>query len=299
MQAADPAAQATLPRLLWAAGERFGDAPAVEDGPTTLSFVGLADAGLRAARALTAAGMEPGERVALWAPNRWEWIVAALGVQLAGGAIVTLNTRYKGPEAAYQIEKCRTRFAFTVGEFLGFRYADALRKESLPSLEHVVLFDGEAEGATGFAEFLARAESTSEDAARARAEAVAPGDVADVIFTSGTTGRPKGVMASHAQNLKTMEVWSRVIGLREGDRYLIVNPFFHTFGYKAGWLACLMRGATALPVAAFDVDVALRRIADERISVLPGTPTLYQSLLAHPDLARHDVSSLRMASTGG
>jgi len=299
MQAVDPAAQRTLPRLLRAAAERFGAAPAVEDGDTTLSFAELAGAGHRAARALIALGMQPGERVALWAPNRWEWIVTALGTQLAGGAIVTLNTRYKGPEAAYPIARCRTRFAFTVGEFLGFRYAEALRGEDLPSLEHVVLFDGEAEGATGFADFLARAEDVGEATAHARAEAVAPDDVADVIFTSGTTGRPKGVLASHAQNLKTFAAWSEVVGLREGDRYLIVNPFFHTFGYKAGWLACLMRGATALPVASFDVDTVLRRIAEQRISVLPGTPTLFQSLLAHPELAHHDVSSLRMCSTGG
>jgi acyl-CoA synthetase (AMP-forming)/AMP-acid ligase II len=106
-------------------------------------------------------------------------------------------------------------------------------------------------------------------------------------------------MASHAQNLRTFEVWSDVVGLHEGDRYLIVNPFFHTFGYKAGWLACLMRGATALPVATFDVDDVLRRIAEQRVTVLPGTPTLFQSLLAHPELPSRDVSSLRMCSVGG
>ncbi|MBW2446501.1 MAG: fatty acid--CoA ligase family protein [Deltaproteobacteria bacterium] len=294
-----PALETTIPRLLWASAARFGDAPAVEDGATTLSFAELADAGLRAARALLTQGFEPGERVALWAPNRWEWIVAALGVQLAGGAIVTLNTRYKGGEAAYQINKCRTRWVFTVGDFLGFHYADALRAEDTPSLEHVVLFDGEAEGAMGFDTFLGGADATSEGDARARAEAVGPDDVADIIFTSGTTGLPKGVMASHAQNLRTFDVWSGVVGLREGDRYLIVNPFFHTFGYKAGWLACLMRGATALPEAAFDVDTVLERISKKRISVLPGTPTLFQSLLAHPKLANHDISSLRMCSTGG
>ena len=290
--------ESTLPRQLWASAERFGEALAVEDGAATLSFTGLADAALRAARALVAAGMEPGERVAIWAPNRWEWIVAALGVQLAGGAIVTLNTRYKGSEAAYQIRKCRTRFLFTVGEFLGFDYVGALRGQEVPSLERIVVFGDAAEGAERFDDFLARADDVPEARARARAEAVAPDDLADLIFTSGTTGHPKAVMASHGQNLRTFDVWSRVVGLRQGDRYLIVNPFFHSFGYKAGWLACLMRGATALPHPVFDAAAVMERVAKERISVLPGAPTLYQSFLAHPDREKYDLSCLRLAVTG-
>ena len=78
-------------------------------------------------------------------------------------------------------------------------------------------------------------------------------------FTSGTTGAPKGVMTTHAQNLRAFRAWSEVIGLRAGDRYLIVNPFFHAFGYKAGWLSCLQCGATALPHAVFDVPAVLAR----------------------------------------
>ena len=72
------------------------------------------------------------------------------------------------------------------------------------------------------------------------------------MFTSGTTGKPKGVISTHRQNLRVFEAWSEVVGLREGDRYLIVNPFFHAFGYKAGWLASIMRGATMLPHQVFD-----------------------------------------------
>jgi acyl-CoA synthetase (AMP-forming)/AMP-acid ligase II len=105
-------------------------------------------------------------------------------------------------------------------------------------------------------------------------------------------------MATHAQSLKVFDVWSDVVGLREGDRYLIVNPFFHTFGYKAGWLSCILRGATAIPHAVFDVGEVLKRVESERISVLPGPPTLYQSILAHPDRPKYDLSSLRLAVTG-
>jgi acyl-CoA synthetase (AMP-forming)/AMP-acid ligase II len=119
-----------------------------------------------------------------------------------------------------------------------------------------------------------------------------------VIFTSGTTGRPKGVVTTHGQTLRAFDDWSRIVGLREGDRYLVVNPFFHTFGYKAGFLACLMRGATIVPHAVFDVPSVLARVAEERISMLPGPPTLYASILDHPDRSSLDLSSLRLAVTG-
>src|SRR2546428_295163 len=139
-------------------------------------------------------------------------------------------------------------------------------------------------------------ERIADGALEQRAGDIGPDDLSDIIFTSGTTGRPKGVMTTHGQSLRVFEVWSGAVGLREGDRYLIVNPFFHTFGYKAGILACLMRGATMLPHPVFDAATVLRRIAEERISVLPGPPTLYQSMLQVAD--RPPLPSLRLAVTG-
>jgi len=288
----------TIPRLVEAAAARYGDASAIEDGDQRLGFRALHAAGLRAARAFLAAGTRPGDRVGIWAPNIAEWIVAAIGLQNAGAVLVTLSTRFKGAEAAYVLRKSGARIACTVGEFLDTRYVDALRDQDLPDLERIVALRGEAAGATAWSEFLAAGEAVSEDAARQRAAAVSPDDLSDLIFTSGTTGHPKGVMTSHGQNLRAFEVWSDVVGLSAEDRYLIVNPFFHSFGYKAGWLACLMRGATALPHAVFDVPAVLERIASERISVLPGPPTLYQSILAHPDRGKYDLSNLRLAVTG-
>jgi len=134
--------------------------------------------------------------------------------------------------------------------------------------------------------------------ARRRAAAVGADDLSDIIFTSGTTGRPKGAMATHGQTLRVFEAWSEVIGLRAGDRYLVINPFFHTFGYKAGWVACLLRGATIIPQAVFDVDEAMARVAEERVTVLPGPPTLFQSILDAPRRKDYDLSSLRLAVTG-
>ena len=98
--------------------------------------------------------------------------------------------------------------------------------------------------------------------------------------------------------MRTFGTWASIVGLGAGDRYLVVNPFFHTFGYKAGILACLMAGATVVPEPVFDADAVMERIEAERITVLPGPPTLYQTLLADPRRREHDLSSLRLGVTG-
>jgi acyl-CoA synthetase (AMP-forming)/AMP-acid ligase II len=294
----EPASARTIPRLVQAAAQRFGERRAVEDEALCLSFAELAEAGLRSARAFCAAGLRPGDRAAVWAPNIVEWILAAIGLQAAGGVLVTLNTRFKGAEAGYVLRKSGARLLFTMGDFLGTNYVEALAGQDLPDLERIVVLRGEAERATPWEEFLDGGEACSEQEARARAEAVSPDDASDIIFTSGTTGSPKGVMTAHGQNLRAFADWSEVVGLRAGDRYLVVNPFFHSFGYKAGWLSAIMRGATTVPQQIFDVPAVLERVGRERISMLPGPPTLYQSILSHPGRDQHDLSSLRLAVTG-
>lgn len=299
----------TIPALVQDSAERYPKRTAIEDGSVRLSFPELANAAEKAAAAFVSLGLAPGDRIAIWAPNVWQWIVAALGSSMVGGVLVPLNTRFKGREAGYVLEKSRARVLFTVSEFLGTDYGKLLSDvyggaegarpiTGLSHLEHIVHF-GEAHGlALGWDHFVALGERVPEAAVRQRAAEVRPDDLSDILFTSGTTGNPKGVMTTHGQNVRAFTSWTEVVGLREGDRYLIVNPFFHAFGYKAGWLACLLRGATALPHAVFDVPKVLARIASDRITVLPGPPTLYQSLLSHPDLRRFDISGLRLAVTG-
>ncbi len=130
------------------------------------------------------------------------------------------------------------------------------------------------------------------------AAAVSPDDVADILFTSGTTGRPKGAMSAHRQTIGVADAWASLGGVTAEDRYLVVNPFFHSFGYKIGIVVGLLTGATLYPVAAFDVDETMRLIQDAGITVFPGAPTLYQSLLTAPRRAEFDLSSLRLAVTG-
>lgn len=295
----------TIPRLVEAAAGAFATRNAVEDGDVRLTFPELAEAGLRAARAFCASGIQHGDRVAVWAPNIFEWIVATIGLQSAGAVLVPLNTRLKGGEAAYILNKSGAKLLFTMQAFLGTRYVDMLEGQDLPALEEIVTFRGEegkesgpASGTIDWPEFLSRAEGFAEDEARARGAAVSPDDVSDILFTSGTTGKPKGVMTAHGQNLKVFESWSEVVGLKEGDRYLIQNPFFHSFGYKAGWLSAIMRGATTLPHQVFDVDAVLERIGRDRISVYPAPPSVFQAILAHPGREKYDLSSLRLTVTG-
>jgi acyl-CoA synthetase (AMP-forming)/AMP-acid ligase II len=292
---------ATLPAMLRQAAERHGQRPAVVDGEVTLSYAALDARVDEAARALIALGVAFGDRVALWAPNLHEWIVAACAIHAVGGVLVPINTRMKGPEAADILARSGAVRAFVVGEFLGQDYPALLEGLRPPALRGlVVLRDGGTLGSGDlrWAGFLALAEGVPAAEVDARRARVRPDTTADLMFTSGTTGRPKGVMAAHGPTLRAFDVWARVVRLGEGDRYLVINPFFHTFGYKAGWVAALLRGATVYPCAVFDADTVLARIQADRISFLPGPPTLFLTMLAHPRLRSFDLSSLNASVTG-
>ena len=275
----------TIPAVAEDAARRFGDRAAIVDGERALSFAGLRGESLKAARAFASAGLAKGDRVAIWAPNSLDWIVACIGAQAAGCVVVTLNTRLKGAEAAFILNKSRARMLLTVRGFLGADYPALLDGLDLPHLERTLCF-GE--------EWRSFAESGREEAPL---PAVSPEDACDILFTSGTTGEPKGVVSTHGQSVRSFRAWADAVGLRDSDRYLIVNPFFHTFGYKAGWLACLIKGATIYPLATFDTARLIELVAKHRITVLPGPPAIFQTLLA-TDLKGADLSSLRLSVTG-
>ncbi|MEU9136007.1 FadD3 family acyl-CoA ligase [Streptomyces sp. NPDC048404] len=305
-----------VPGLVRSAAARFADRDAVVEGRTRVSYAELGARVERAAAACVASGVRVGDRVAIWAPNTLDWIVSALGAVSAGAVLVPLNTRFKGAEAAYVLARSRAKLLFVTGTFLGTSYVASLRRAAgepaeaapgpaagpLPGLPHlervVVLADDAPSDFRSWKDFLADGEGVGSDEVRRRGAAVSGASPSDIIFTSGTTGRPKGALITHAQTLRGYAIWSDLAGLREGDRYLIVNPFFHTFGYKAGIIACLMRGATMVPQPVFDVDTVLANVAAERISVLPGPPTLHQSLLDHPARDTYDLSALRLVVTG-
>ncbi len=271
----------TVPRLVDDAAQRHGTIEALVDGDRRLTYAQLAPEVDRFARGFVAAGLGAGERVAVWAPNCAEWMLAALGALRAGGVLVPLNTRFKGAEAAYIVRNAGATTLLTVRGFLGADYPALLAGEDTGALSRILVLRGEGDSAAsgppgvptlGLEEFLAAAEQVSAGDTAARAAAVGPDDVSDLIFTSGTTGHPKGAVTTHAQSLRTFGTWSSIVGLGAGDRYLVVNPFFHTFGYKAGILACLMAGATVVPEPVFDAEAVMTRIPRSASACCPGRP---------------------------
>lgn len=253
---------------------------------------------LRATRALIACGIGKGDRVAIWAPNGIEWIVAGLAIHSLGAVLVPVNTRMKGAEAGYVLQRSGARLLFCAGSFLGSYFPAMLGAHRPASLAQWVVI-GDAQGDdTGWDAFLHRGDAVAEARALEAAAAVRPQDRMDILFTSGTTGAPKGVVTTHEQNLRVIREWSARVQLEPADQYLVAMPFFHSFGYKVGWLGGLIAGCTVLPHAVFDAAVVMRRIERERVSVLPGPPTIFISLLDDPARAQTDLSSLRATITG-
>ena len=289
----------TVPAAFAESVHRYASRTAVigEDG-SELSYAELDQLRLYAARALLALGIRHGDRVAIWAPNGVEWIVAGLAIHSLGAVLVPINTRMKGHEAGYVLEKSGARVLFCAGHFLGTHYPTLLTEHWPKTLEHLVVLRDEQAGDTGWREFMAKADQAHSQDVDARSAAVKANDRMDILFTSGTTGLPKGVVTTHEQNLRVIADWSKAVGLVPEDQYLVANPFFHSFGYKVGWLGGLLSGCTVLPHAIFDAGAILQRIARQRISVLPGPPTLFISLLNDPARAGADLSSLRATITG-
>lgn len=302
MTMAAPTHHSTTAELIEHAALQYGSKIFIKDGDKALSFAMVHDQVCHLANALVARDFKPGDRAAIWAPNCAEWIVAALAIQYVGGVLVTVNTRYKPSEAREILADSGSSVAFVVESFLGTQYAEALSQQDLPDLQHIVALPSpDTSDSTRYHQWITEGMSASEaicqqrDAQRA---SVGPDTVSDILFTSGTTGRAKGVVTAHGQNVRAFDTFGSILGLDESDRYLIINPFFHSFGYKAGWLASLLRGATVYPMAVFDVTAVLEAISRHAITVMPGPPTLFQSILMHPGRDEVDISSLKKATTG-
>jgi acyl-CoA synthetase (AMP-forming)/AMP-acid ligase II len=283
---------ATIPHAAEAAARRWPDALALIEGDARFTFAELWDECRCAASALLERGVGPGDRIAIWAPNRREWVIAAVAAQTCGAAIVPLNTRLKGREAGDILRRTHARMLFTVTDFLGIDYPALLADETLPDLAETILLDREWD------DFLASGTGAADQRIDPRLASLTADDLSDIMFTSGTTGQPKGVLMTHGRIIPQVGVWIGNTGLCEGERYLIANPFFHSFGMKVGWVACLIAGAVMVPMPQFDVAEAARLIAQERIAFLPGPPTIFQMLLAEREERPFDISSLRGGTTG-
>jgi len=291
----------TLSALVDHARQHHGELPGMVDGDVRLTFAELADRIDETAAAMVAWGLQPGDAVAVWAPNIWEWAVAAFATFRAGGVVVPVNTRFRGREAAYVLQKSRATMLFTVNGFLDTDYPAMLAEAEaeLPDLRHIVILRGdEAPGTMSFEAFGARADDASRAEAASRHDVRSGSDVALIMFTSGTTGLPKGVMVAAEPLIRGFAFYGECMGMQRGERFLIINPFFHAFGFNGGLVPCLLYGATIVPFAVFDVARVLETIQREQINIIPGPPAIFQSLLNFAELDRYDISSLRRCITG-
>ena len=307
---------ATIPAAVAHAAREFADKPALaEPGGPRITYGELHERVVTVARALIAGGVAAGDRVAIWSPNTHHWVLGALGALHAGATLVPVSTRFTGHEALDVICRNGARALIVAGPFLGtdrlaaLRAADDARRDAagpglgrLSLIVQIPIGGGDvadaAGGAIGWAELLERAAAVPASVAAGRAAAVGPDDVSDILFTSGTTGRSKGAMTAHRQSLAVARAWAGCGRVCPADRYLVVNPFFHSFGFKAGILACLVSGAALVPQLIYDAGQAMALVEAERITVFPGPPTIYQAILDHPERGTHDLSSLRLAVTG-
>jgi HIP---CoA ligase len=283
-----------------ASAKRYASASALRDDSREISYTALHELGRRAGRALIALGVKKGDRVAIWAVNHADWVIAGLGIQAAGAVLVLIGTRLKGAEAGRILQRSGCKAIIMDPGIAGYSFIEALRTENLPDLTARIVFGPDDGGdILAWNAFMAKGDDIDDSALDARIASVTPDEIADIIFTSGTTGQPKGVPMTHAQSLIACEQQqlhaSRFVA---GETFAVMYPFAHNAGYRAGWQAGLLYGARIIPGRNYDPPAILDMIERERVAVLPMVPALYQAILDDPTLTQRDLSCLRYAATG-
>ncbi len=273
------------------------------------SYADLAERVDALAHGLLAAGLVPGDRVGIWAPNCSEWVLMQFATAKAGLILVNINPAYRTSELEYALNKVgctalvlapshKTSDYVAMLRELAPELTDAtpgaLKAARLPALRIVATL-GEATyaGCLPFAALAAGGEAVLPDTLQ-------PSDAVNIQFTSGTTGFPKGATLSHRNILNNGQFVGRGIRLQAGERVCIPVPLYHCFGMVMGNLACIVHGATMVyPAEAFDPLAVLETVEAERCAALYGVPTMFIAALNHPEFDRFDLSSLRTGIMAG
>jgi fatty-acyl-CoA synthase len=272
----------------------------------------------RLAKGLLAMGIAPGEHIAVWATNLPEWALLQMATAKIGAVLVTVNTNYRAAELEYVLRQGDVATLVMIGEYRDNNFLDAvysiapelqelknpaieeLRCARLPVLKRIVFIGAETQpGLLPYAQLLELGESIADEALQARQAGVQPGDIAQMQFTSGTTGFPKGVRMTHHGMVNNAWLSFKRLGLRAGERLVTPMPFFHVAGSLLSLLGPLAHGATLIPLIAFDPAKQLELIAREGATHSLSVPTMLTAMLNHPRLAEFDLSSLRQMGCGG
>jgi fatty-acyl-CoA synthase len=293
----------TLGALPGRAATRWGSREALCFQGRRTSFAELAAGIDRVARGLLALGIGPGEKVGLWLTNRPEWIEAAFAVMRIGAVLVPINTRFRPEDVAYVADQSDATTLILAERSGPVDYLAMVRElvpegaapaaTRLPKLRRIVLLgDTPRAGTVAWPELLARGAAVGAEALEARAAAVDPEDLAFLMYTSGTTGFPKGVMHAHRMIRNVTDRAFR-LAITERDVILMYLPLFHLFAFSEGMLTSVITGARQVLIETFDADESLALLERERATVLHGFDTHYKELVAAHARRPRDVSSVR------
>jgi fatty-acyl-CoA synthase len=249
------------------------------------------------ARGLLALGLEVGDRIGIWSPNCYEWVLVQYATAKAGVILVNVNPAYRTSELAYALKQSGCRMLIAARSFKTSDYEAMIEevRPDLPALEKVVLL-----GTDGWDSLLAGAASVPDEVLRERMAGLQFDDPINIQYTSGTTGFPKGATLSHHNILNNGYFIGEACRYTEADAVCIPVPFYHCFGMVLGNLACTTHGAAiVIPEAGFEPGATLEAVAAERCTSLYGVPTMFIAELEHPDFDKYDLSSLRTGIMAG
>jgi fatty-acyl-CoA synthase len=293
-----PLLEETIGACLRRITKRFGDREAlvVRHQHYRATYRELSDEVDLAARALIANGVVKGDRVGIWAPNRYEWVIVQWATARVGAILVTVNPAYKADELRYALRKAGVSLLFSARGFRGADYVAMLDqvRGDCPALREIVVLDDE------WKPFLAESRLIDEGELRHREASLDPRDAINVQYTSGTTGFPKGATLSHRNILNNGYFTGEILRYTEHDRVCAPVPFYHCFGMVLANLAAMTHGAcVVVPGESFDAGEVLKVVEAERCTSLYGVPTMFIAELAEPDVEPFDLASLRTGIMAG
>ena len=297
----------TLSQVLSETTRAFPQRNAIIDQGCKISYQELNERVNQLARGLIELGVQKGEKVGLWMPNVPKWVIAYFAIARIGAVVVPMNTRYKSHEVHYILQNSEATTLFIADTFVGIDYRKMIGevRENLPGLKHIIISGEKGSDMHTFDEVVALGTSHLDDGKIDKREAICdPRDNVFILYTSGTTGNPKGAMLSHHNIAENARQVTQVLHTSEEDTFLLAVPFFHCFGCVMGIMGAITWGASLVPMSVFKAKEALELIEEEEVSILYGVPTMFVLELEEyrkgkDDGSQYDVSSLRTGIMAG